>query len=87
MAQAGSYSSGGGYRRACGRTRRYYIKRGSNGLWLVVASADTEVALVTALERARAMHPEATLRVDEYRRDGERIEGDRQEPVAAARAA
>ena len=71
MAQTGSYRSGGGFKRACGQTRRYYIKRDGNGLWLVVTSADTEVALVTALERARALHPEATLRVFEYTKAGD----------------
>ena len=88
MAQ-GSYHQRGTYRTSCGRLRKFYVKHQAHagGLWLVGASADTEGQLAAALERARLAHPGQALRVDEYRRDGERIEGDRQEPVAAARAA
>ena len=86
---SGSYSSRRNWRTACGRTRRYYIRTQGTptSLWTVAASADTEAQLAAALERARLAHPGAALRVDEYRRDGARIEGDRLEPVAAARAA
>ena len=74
------------YRTSCGRTRRYYVRTQASptSLWLVAASADTEAQLAAAIERARAAHPGQALRVDEYRRDGSRIEGDRQGPVAAA---
>ncbi len=77
------------WRTACGRTRRFYIGTQSSptSLWTVAASADTAEQLAAAIERARAAHPGRALRVDEYRRDGSRIEGARQEPVAAAKAA
>jgi len=86
---SGSYQQRGTWKTSCGRLRRYYVKTQATptGLWLVAASADAEAQLGAALERARLAHPGQALRVDEYRRDGERIEGDRQEPVAAARAA
>ncbi len=79
----------GTYRTSCGRLRKFYVKTSASpdGLWTVAASADTEVGLAAAIERARAAHPGQALRVDEYRRDGSRIEGARQEPVAAAKAA
>ena len=82
---SGSYSKRN-WRTACGRTRRYYIRTQASptSLWLVAASADTEAQLAAAIERARAAHPGAALRVDEHRRDGSRIEGT---PLAAARAA
>ena len=84
MAQ-GSYDKRN-WRTACGRTRRFYVKTQASptGLWLVAASADTEAQLAAAIERARLAHPGQALRVDEYRRDGSRIEGDRLLPVAAA---
>jgi len=89
MAQAG-YQRGGNWRTSCGRLRRFYIRTQADpsSLWLVAASADTAEQLAAAIERVQVRHPERALRVDEYRRDGSRIEGDRQEPVAApARAA
>jgi len=86
---AASYSSQRNWRTACGRTRKYYIRTQASptSLWLVVASADTEAQLAAAIERARLAYPDQALRVDEYAKNGARTEGDRQEPVAAARAA
>ncbi len=83
---SGSYSSKRNWRTACGRTRRFYVKTQASpdGLWLVAASADTAEQLAAGIERVRARHPERALRIDTYARDGSRIEGDRQEPVAAA---
>ena len=79
---SGSYQQRGTYRTACGRTRRYYVKTQASptSLWLVAASADTEAQLAAAIERARAAHPGQALRVDEYTKGGERIEGT---PLAA----
>ncbi len=79
----------GTWKTSCGRLRKFYVKHQAHagGLWLVAASADTEAQLAAALERARLAHPGQALRVDEYRRDGSRIESDRQEPVATLRAA
>ncbi len=77
------------WRTACGRTRKFYIKHQASpdGLWLVAASADDEVGLVKAIERAQLAHPGAALRVDRYTKGGERIEGVALDPTPAARAA
>ena len=79
----------GTWKTSCGRLRKFYVKTQATptSLWLVAASVDTAEQLGAAIERARLAHPGQALRVDEYRRDGSRIEGDRQEPVAATPAA
>jgi len=53
-------------------------------LWTVAASADTAEQLAAAIERAQLAHPGAELRVDQYTKGGERIEGT---PLAALEAA
>ena len=77
------------WRTACGRTKKYYVRSQASptSLWTVAASADDEVGLVKAIERARAAHPGAALRVDRYTKGGERIEGNALDPTPAARAA
>ncbi len=76
----------GTWKTSCGRLRKFYVKTqpSPDGLWLVAASADDEVGLVKAIERAQLAHPGAALRVDRYTKGGERIEGT---PLAALEAA
>ncbi len=85
MAQAG-YQQRGTWKTSCGRLRKFYVKTqpSPDGLWLVAASADTEVGLAAAIERARLAYPGQALRVDRYTKGGERVEGT---PLAALEAA
>jgi len=79
----------GTWKTTCGRTRRYYVKTQASltGLWLVGASADTTEQLAAAIERVRARYPHEAIRVDEYLKSGERIEGVALDPTPAAAAA
>jgi len=85
MAQAG-YQRRGTWKTSCGRLRTYYVQTSSGGgSWTTAASADTEAQLAAAIERVRARRPERAIRVVAFV-NGERIEGDRQEPVTATTA-
>ena len=79
----------GNYRTACGRTRRFYIRTQARpgGLWTVGASADTTEQLAAAIERVGGRYPHEAIRVDEYLKSGERIEGVALDPTPAAAAA